>query len=191
MTLEHKAVSLPPVSTDIEMPNGGGNFLAALMQENPTLYADIQRDRTAQWRRQVRDFEQAPDDFYAAWHYLDRHPLFWYFAGTKDRPAPFNEKHIQTEGGLAEGLDILVVKVDPKTGNASPLDKENTKTRIWYEVCFTHWPAQHDDPRTHVWQCDGGGDTYEEAIIKAARQIHEQYGNDRRIFDEERAGEHG
>jgi hypothetical protein len=193
MTLEHKPACLPEVSTEVPVRDSPiPNILGELLQENPDLYGDIQSSRHAEWRRTIRAFEEEPDDFYNAWHYLNDHPLFWYFAGNRHKPLPFNEKYIETQRGMPEALDISVMKVNPATGRISCDKSENTKTEVWYEICVvSEWPAQYDAIRTHVWQIDGGGDTYEQAIVKAARQLHETYGNDRQTFDAERSGHSG
>lgn len=191
MSLEHKAVVLPKISTDsdgveIHLPG----LLSQLLISNPNLYGEMQESRSAYWRNLVRAFEETPDDFYSAWHYLNRHPLFWTLGGTRNKPSPVHEKYLQDEYGIDEGaLEISVVKVDPETDSINQDDIErNTQTQIWYEICMTHWPSQQDDIRVHAYELDGGSSTYEECVVKAAKQVHEVYGNDRRVFDEEHGG---
>lgn len=188
MTLEHKVAVLPQAPTEVtqeEIDKDG--LFGEVLKNNPNIYRDRQHARGKRWREVVRAFEEQPDDFCNAWRYLNCHPLFWYFGGTRHRPMPFHEKYIETERGMVEALEISVMKVDLETCRVSDDESKNTKTEVWYEICIvSSWPSQCDAVRTHAWQIDGGGDTYEEAVIKAARQVHDAYGNDRRIFDEER-----
>lgn len=188
MTLEHKPVNaagLPVLATDVPESSACYSLLAEMLKENPDLYVEIQASRVGKWRKLVRTFEENPDDFHSAWHYLNEHPLFWSLAGTRAKPAEAHEKYLVHENGFPHALDIFVMKVDPKTRRVEDDESRNTKTEVWYEICMTHWPSQYDDVRVHAWQIDGGGETYEEAIVKAAQQVHETYGNDRTIFDKE------
>jgi hypothetical protein len=188
MTLESKPIELPEVPCDTSEDSGKGfvdEKIRSIMG-NPDLYRQVQKSRAREWRRTARDFEAEPEDFYRAWHYLNLHPLFWCIGGRRTKPMPLHERHLIHDQGINQGLDVTVHKVDPKTGQVEleePGEDRNTKTEVWYELCCYRWGSQYDDVRVHVWQADGGGDTYEEAIVTAAKQVHERYGNDRRIFD--------
>lgn len=191
MSLEHKDFELPKLPTDIsdeDWARMSGDD-SAFHFSSRDLYADLQGYRAEEWAATVKAFEENPDDVYNAWQYLNRHPLFWYLAGRRDKPVEAHEKYLQAEHGVREGLETCVVKVNPETRSIDEDETKNTKIEFWYELCFTSWPGQWDDVRTHAYTLDGGGDTYEACVIKAAKQIHEVYGNDRRLFDEIRKGE--
>lgn len=187
MSLRHKPIELPPVPCDTPEDSGSGIVDEKLrkIMTSPNLYEQIQAARVREWTQIARNFEDDPEDFYRAWHYLNHHPLFWCIGGRRDKPMPLHERHLMNDRGVPEGLDIAVMKVDPKTNQVEPDESRNTKTQVWYELCFHRWGAQYDDVRVHVWQADGGGDTYEKAIVMAAKQVHKRYGNDRSIFDRE------
>jgi len=88
--------------------------------------------------------------------------------------------------GLRACADILVVRVCPATERIEDDEQQNTATRVWFEIGKHSWPP--DDGTWHDWLLDGGAETYEGAIIKAARAVWEAYGNDRRIADSEEYG---
>lgn len=195
LELERLPIELPEVPCDTPEDHQGKGFVDEKIRKLMTdrnLYAQIQEHRHREWTEIVRAFEAEPGDFYRAWHYLNQHPLFWCVGGRRNKPMPVHEKHLIHDRGVAEGLDLSVVKVDPNTRRVEMVEEgsgedPNTQTEVWYELCFHRWGAQYDDVRVHVWQADGGGDTYEEAVLKAAQQVHDLYGNDRQIFDRQMA----
>lgn len=93
-------------------------------------------------------------DFYTAWKYLEEHPIFC--------------------GRFLEGLDVLVVKVDPNTNAVEDDYTRNTKTQIWLETgpCFPGAPLTE---WSHDINLDCGGDTFEKAIIRLAGLVHKNY----------------
>lgn len=95
--------------------------------------------------------------FYDAYNFLEYHEIF------KCR--------------FLEGLDLLVVKVDPETNSIENDSSRNTKTRIWLKA----GPCLCDDPNGVLWghdfNLDCAGDTFEEAIIKLAELVEKHYGS--------------
>ncbi len=96
-------------------------------------------------------------DFYESYHFLLKHPIF-------------NNK-------FREGLDLLVVKVNPETLCIDDDKSKNTKTRIWLET----GPYLYDDEPyackwSHDLDLDCGGFTFEEAIIKLAKLVEKKFG---------------
>lgn len=156
-------------------------------QDKRFLFRDIGRNRESEWWETCRAFEANPE-FYNAYLYLSQHPVFWWFP-TPARGKPgrevFHERNLIDDRGMFEGMEFTVHRVDPETGSVSEDPMRNTRVEIWYEVCMTRLPPQDTSIRVHVWQMDGGAPTYEEAVIKAAKQIHKKYGNDRRVLDKE------
>ena len=75
-----------------------------------------------------------------------------------------------------EGLDVMVVKVNPENNRVDDDKTKNTKTRVWLET----GPYIFDDPLGCKWShdldLDCGGDNNEEAIIKPAKLVEKKYG---------------
>jgi hypothetical protein len=151
------------------------------------LHHRLQEYRESAWFETVHAFEANPGDFYNAWHYLNNHPVFWTFGEPRDGTVPeVHERNLQHEYGMlfGNGIEVTVHRVDPKTRSVSDDPARNTRTEVWYELSLTHWPThEHYPHRIHDYEGDGGAKTYEKAIVKAARKVHELYGNDRRILD--------
>ncbi len=95
-------------------------------------------------------------DFYDAYHFLEKHPIF-------------NRQ-------FTRGLDLFVVKVNPGTMCVEDDKSKNTKTRVWLEV----GPYLHDETHGCKWShdldLDCGGYTFEEAIIRLAELVEKKYG---------------
>lgn len=96
--------------------------------------------------------------FYKAWHYLENHVIF------KD------ERGVSR---FQECLDIEVVKVNPVTKAIDDDEALNTKTNIWLET----GPYKTNE-KTHSLELDCGAKTFEKAIVKLAKKVKENYGND-------------
>lgn len=94
-------------------------------------------------------------NFYEAWHFLRLHPIF--------------------NNRFFEELYIAVVKVNPETMEVDDDFSKNTKAQVWLE---------HGEYIEEIGMChhnidlDCGGDTYEEAIIKMARLVKENFTDD-------------
>lgn len=164
-----------------------GTFLDDIANDR-RLYEDLQRYREEKWHELVDAFEANPT-FFNSYQWLQHHPLFYWFATpipaseVKDQ---IHEKWLVDDRGMTDqGLDFMVVRVDPETGYTSDDPALNTQVEFWYEVCFTKW-GEGRDQRVHDYKRDGGARTYEEAVVKAAKTIHAKYGNDRRKFDKSR-----
>lgn len=145
-----------------------------------TRYADIQAMREDRWRQLVLAYEEKPGDFWVAWHWLNEHPLFYRF--TKE----LHEKWLLENRGVLDGcIEVTPAKVNPETLRRSEDPTKNTKLEFWVEV-FTvgSWGADTTD--VHDYECDTGGDTYEQAIVKVAEKIYQHHGNDRSAMDKER-----
>jgi hypothetical protein len=161
--------------------------LGVSFKDSSQLYRDLRGYRTQEWADTVHVFEANPRSFYNAWHYLNNHPVFWTFGEPRDGEIPeVHERNLQHEHGMTfgNGLEVTVHRVDPKTDSTSEDPARNTRTEVWYELSLTHWPTHpHYPHHIHDYEGDGGAKTYEKAIVKAARRVHELYGNDRRILD--------
>ena len=80
------------------------------------------------------------------------------------------------DGKFLEGLDLMVVKVNPETNEIDDNSALNTKTAVWiehgpYDTAGGYW--------YHDIDLDCGGDTFEEAIIKLAELVKEKYYTDK------------
>jgi hypothetical protein len=161
--------------------------LGVSFKDSSQLYRDLQGYRESDWDDTVHVFEANPRSFYNAWHYLNNHPVFWTFGEPRDGKVPeVHERNLQHEHGMTfgNGLEVTVHRVDPKTNSTSEDPARNTRTEVWYELSLTHWPTHPHYPiHIHDYEGDGGAKTYEKAIVRAARKVHELYGNDRKILD--------
>ena len=101
-------------------------------------------------------------DFYDAYHFLRKHPMF--------------------HGRFWEALDIDVVKVNPDTNAIDDDKSKNTKTDVWIETGA--YVADQDSlptgfsPFYHDLYLDCGGATFEDAIIRLAELVLKYYGTD-------------
>lgn len=142
----------------------------------------------SQWEETTRAYEVNPDSFYASWHYLNDHPIFWKFLAQADYGGrPKNHvSFLKTEWGF-DGIDMMVVLTD-ETGTINKDESLNTRTAIWLEAGkWNLFADEHEHGSSHChWhdiELDCGGATYEEAVIKLARLVWDRYGNDRLIAD--------
>lgn len=147
-----------------------------------------------QWRHIVDEYEAAPGDFYAAWQYLDHHPAFWGFRHGSADPKPYSLrrrlhlKHLIKGDGIRRCLNITVVKVNAETRSTE--DPGQMETEVWIELGRQSWPQEINpkDPETldsvyNDYLLSTGGPTVEVAILRAAHNVWEVYGNDRRVCD--------
>lgn len=146
------------------------------------------------WRRVVDEYEAHPGDLAAAWDYLNHHPAFWVFRHGPADPKPFSlhrrlhVKHLIEDDGIRRCVNIAVKKVGVEsrsTEGPAPLE-----TEVWIDLGHQSWPQEVNpkDPETfdskfHDYLLDCGGPTLDEAILRAAHNVWEVYGNDRRVCD--------
>jgi hypothetical protein len=154
-----------------------------------TTFASIWDDIVETWQNCVADYEAEPGDFYNAWNYLDMHPAFWKFRyGPADRNTLPLEKrlhvhNLEHEYGIHRCVDIMIWKgLDD--------DTREIETVVGIELGQYSWPEEfnEDDPNSgdknyHDYRLDCYGKTVEEAILRAAHNVWEVYGNDRRVCD--------
>lgn len=94
-------------------------------------------------------------DFFQAFHYLKEHPAFKEY--------------------FVESLDIAVVKVDPKTKRIEDEQSRNTETAVWLETGPVYEGKHREPIYTHDPDIDCGGSTFEEAIIRLAKNVARYY----------------
>jgi hypothetical protein len=192
--LEHKQIDLPsiPWKMDKSEKRWHRKFNEDFLRvAKPTLlYLQLQEIREDAWRRTVLTFEANPGNLHNAWQYLSSHPVFWTFTARPGERPVVHEKNLEHDYGMLDniGVQIQPARVDPATGEKSDDPKLNTRTMFWYELSLTYWPTHENYmQRLHAYLCDGGAATYDKTVIKAAKRVHELYGNDRRILDAEMA----
>lgn len=171
--------SLPPKPKPKKKP--ADNSLEGVFGPDTHLYEDLQRIREEDWRKTVLAFE-ANQSVHNAYWYVASHPMFYYFTeGWNDGRAPrVHERHLEHDQGW-EGIRVTPHLVNPASRRISDDPSQNTKTEFWYEFGPTLFRENGGRGiRGHDHECDGGADTYDEAIIKIAKEIHKTYGNDRR-----------
>ena len=83
-------------------------------------------------------------------------------------------------------LYIEIAKVDPETRRIEDDQSRNTKIEFWLEG----GPFVKDDDvgviKSHDYELDCGGDTFEEAIIKYAALVRKHYGNRTNFYGEKK-----
>jgi len=91
------------------------------------------------------------------------------------------------DGALIRGWpEIIPHRVCPETGRHEDDAARNTRTEWWYEFGPEKLLPGEDgegDCPWHDYALDGGGATYEDAVIALARAIYDKYGNDRQVVD--------
>jgi hypothetical protein len=199
MDVTHKDIVFPDVPhdgyIDLKLHDHAGNVL---FEDRPlTTYEEIWNDRKEEWTEAARQYEDNPGDFCYAWQYLEGHPAFWKFGYGSDHPKrkPLAERlhvrYLEPYYGIHNCLEITVGKVDPELGFANLEQPEkNTATGVAIEMGQRSWPVEYkeDDYSTYDeshcdWRLNCGGPTVELAILRAAHNVWEVYGNDRRICD--------
>lgn len=199
MELINKSIVLPPIpcdgDLDLVLHRTDGSEFKMHREDGEDLNKDfwkyIQQTRVEEWTKTVRDYEANPGDVYYAWHYLNNHPAFWKFDRLANQKMPIaervHEQHLTPEYGIHRCVDISVVKVDKETRSTE--DNGTKETEVWIELGKQSWP---EDPSTDPNKCDRtfhdhlldcGGPTLDAAILHAAHNVWEVYGNDRRICD--------
>jgi len=186
MTIARYTIELPPVPCE-------GSFGGSLLSDRSDgwTYASLQADRTEEWAARVKAYEDNPDDFYNAYHYLNWHPAFWKFYGQDNmsHTERFHEKYLVEDRGVEHRIEVYVAKINPITGQAEDYPELNIKTEVWLETGKVRWPSENFNGYEvyfHDHELDCGGDTYEQAIVTMARLVHDKYGNDRQVCDEHR-----
>jgi hypothetical protein len=150
------------------------------------LYYDLQLYLHQDWWKIARAYEADPDSFYNAWQYLDGHPIYWRLNADRRPKQPLlHMAHLEHENGFGSGgVWMSVAKVHPKTKRHTDDPALNTRTEVWLETGEWSWvvdESRHIGLHTHYhnYKLDCGGATYEEAVVKMARNVHRVYGNDR------------
>lgn len=138
------------------------------------------------WAETVRNYETNPADIYHAWWYVDGHPVFWSFRKNIHPEYPVNHvSNLEHSGALTRGWpEITPHMVNPRTGHVADDEAENTTLEWWYEFGPTNMTGE-DGFTTHDWELDGGCGSYEDCVVEIALKIHDMYGNDRVLVDDE------
>lgn len=189
--LPHKPYLLPAV--DLSHDDGddrwheAGENATAVMKDGviihyrwnglaPGHYAEYWRLCVVEhWAELVTRFESDPYDVYAAFWYIDNHPVFWSFRDKResdDRPAD-HVSFLEHEGTMVRGWPEITPHMDEDG-------------LFWaYEFGPRTLHADQDGYRgpVHDWKQDGNAVTYELAVIAIAGKIHQHYGNDRQVVD--------
>ncbi len=163
------------------------------------LNADLEMFYARDWAKALKAYEKDPKDFHTAYTFLYHHPANQVRTRAGKLHAP--------DSYFTQNLDIMVVKVDPKTKRIEtkknknwkkngkgkrPVDnKRNTETNIWVE--WGPWcPAEElakefPDPGTnpgfghgmpsHDYRVDTGARTFEKAIVNLAHNVWMLYGD--------------
>lgn len=113
---------------------------------------------------------------YDAYWFLYNHPR----AITEHPEHPITDSiRMEFGGNFIYNLDIFYTKVDPDTNRVEDDTSRNTKIACWLET----GPAQYEDfaqkyiNNVHDYHLDTGGDTFDEALIKLAKNVLEVYGD--------------
>lgn len=104
--------------------------------------------------------------FYEAFNYLKNHPIFINYLNDELTIPKFQDC-----------LDISVVKVNPATSSVDDNGTLNTKVEVWLEA----GPYLKTGKKSHDYDLDCGGDTFEEAIIELAKLVEKHYTSDKEI----------
>ena len=114
------------------------------------------------------------EKFYNAWMFIQQHPKFMY---------PYKYKGQKFMETFPYGLDIAVVKVNPKTMSIDDDDTKNTKVEFWLEYgpyeAVPELKTNTNDlfQSVHDIDLDCGAETFEGAIITLAALIKKKYGD--------------
>jgi hypothetical protein len=149
-------------------------------EREKTRWGEIQAMREDRWRQLVLAYEEAPEDFWVAWHWLNEHPIF--YRCHRD----FHEKGLLENRGILDGcVEVIPAKVNPETRKRSEDETKNSKLEFWVEVFPRSLKPERDGISLHDYERDTGGDTYELAIVAVAKAIYAHHGNDRATLDKE------
>lgn len=139
------------------------------------------------WEETARAYEARPGDAFSAWMYADSHPAFWKFREARPGYPVNHVSALTASGALTRGWpEVTPHQVCPETGRPENDPACNTRTEWRFELGPEKLLPEEDCPSPPPWHdyaLDGGGATYEEAILALARAIYDNYGNDRRIVD--------
>ena len=149
----------------------------------PGHYAEYWRLCIAEaWTENAGRFESDPDDVYAAWWYVDSHPVFWQFNQQHiHEDYPVNHVcHLEMEGALHRGWpEIIPFRDENGTGWGYEFGERSLFQEEASPGAGLQFVTYHD------WKLDGWEKTYELAVIAIAKKIWDSYGNDRRVVDSE------
>lgn len=155
-----------------------GEPTAFLEESWPTMYADLKKEREEGWTRLAERYEANPGSVYEAWHWLNNHPIFYYYTREDRR----HEKTLCDDRGVCEGLELMPMMVDKVTRKVVE-PAETGELEIWVEVFPASLSRGNGDIRLHDHKVDTGASTYEEALVKVAALIYERHGHDRVRLD--------
>lgn len=99
--------------------------------------------------------------------FSNTYDAFWFI---QDHP------YWEEDGKQGVCIDVMLARINPETrrvedgGEDNPL---NTRQEVWLE-CGEY---NKEGEACHDWELDCGGATYEEAIIKLAYLVQENYGD--------------
>lgn len=148
------------------------------------------------WQAHVQYYEEMPGDFFAAWHYVNNHPAFWYFPQFKDGASEFLVTQwgfgglgIRTAAGKSDAVQPRYTAPEVFPAVAVDVFADGGGTYITLEAGrISLYPdTEHVEQNTHYhdYELDVSASTYEAAVITLARLIWGKYGNDRRVADKE------
>ena len=127
------------------------------------------------WAELVRRYEENPEDTYAAYWYIDNHPVFWQFgeqADDDDRPAD-HVSCLEHEGAMTRGWP----EITPHADEGGLFWSYEFGPRLLTPDVNGFRGSVHD------WQLDGTSLTYELAVLAVAGRLHMHYGNSREVVD--------
>lgn len=129
--------------------------------------------------------------FYEAWHFLNEHPAFerTYADHRRGGYVSFRGRP-HKEVRFDQSIDVDVVMTRPNDLTIDEDPKKNTRVQVWIE-CGRWMSAKElykgmtkeicdpagDGAFGHDPRLDCGADTFEEAIIKLARNVKKAYGD--------------
>jgi len=184
-----KPVNLPPLACDNPDPQPEWNLKFEFLIGTPddlvapgsdwkSLYAQCQAVRLEEWHESVRAFEAAPQDFHNAYHYLNEHPMFYFFYGAGQPAATrLHERYLEHAMGVQRCVGTSVYR----RGGA---------TWVMLEAGEHEWPRQCE-PSEGVRRdtlLTVRATSYEAAVIALAAKVHTYYGNDRQHCDDHTPG---
>lgn len=111
------------------------------------------------------------NDFYEAYNFLEEHEL------CKCKPFIRGKVWKYKNNYFKRCLDIEVVKVNPENHMIDDDDTLNKKNQVWLEFgrAFLDLDSSENVMFEHDCNLDCGADTFEEAIIRLANLVNENY----------------
>lgn len=180
---------------------------AATFHHTERLHEVVAENTRAEFEEIAQRYAQNPEEFYASYHYLRLHPIFHRYeyrtageipnldtVSAEELAAFETPRHLVDDDGWRD-VWMSVVLVDPATKRVEDDSSRNTHTEVWLEhgphlfgsdVFGSEyaWQFQITGHSTHDHEIDCGGDTFEEAVIALAANVHTRYGNDRSKVNE-------